>query len=201
MAWPLQTTSPMGVCAMIESGNGAKPTLLPPDHTLAARAPLEGSSPGPQRQLPERLRLGPIVAAGREGTKAERGVATVEMAFVLPILLALVLGTTTLGHAVITRFLMHSAAYDAARTCALGRAFTSACVTNVVNEKLKDMTKWCSNGIRAASVTDQSVQGLEGVNVLAVRLQCDFVGGVGTTYLKQHGLSITVINAYAAMPH
>jgi Flp pilus assembly protein TadG len=129
-------------------------------------------------------------------------VATVEMAFVLPILLVLTLGTATLAHAVITRFLMHSAAYDAARMCALARTATQACVMNVVHEKLaKTKTEsWCNSGIQGV-VSDPAALGLEAVNVLQVELRCDFVGGVGTKYLAQRGLTIATITARAAMPH
>ena len=131
----------------------------------------------------------------------EQGVATVEMAFVLPILLMLTLGTATLAHAVITRFLMHSAAYDAARTCALARVTTPACVTSVISQKLALTTKWCTDGVKPKVFTPPAGPGLESVNVLEVQLTCDFVGGVGTKYLSQRGLTIATITARAAMPY
>lgn len=133
----------------------------------------------------------------------QRGVATVEFALILPLLLVLVLGTMTLAHAVITRFLMHSAAYDAARTCALARNYTQGCVMTVVNSKLKTTktADWCNGGITPNVDNPLAGGGLEGVNVLQVQLQCQFIGGVGTGYLKKHGLTIATITARAAMPH
>jgi hypothetical protein len=127
-------------------------------------------------------------------------VAAVEFAFVLPLLLALVLGTATLGHAVLVRFLMHSAAYDAARTCALARQTSAACASSVVKAKLSNTAmKWCDNF--QLTTADPIQPGLPTVNTFEVRLSCSFIGGVGTNYLKKHGLSITSINARAAMPH
>ena len=131
----------------------------------------------------------------------EQGVATVEMAFVLPVLLVLVLGTFTLGEAVIMRFLMHSAAYDAARTCTLGGRPTTACATPVVEKKLEPVRKWCEGEV-VKRVFDEAAQGLEDVSILRVELECKFVGGVGVKYLAEKAkLKIEWIRARAAMPH
>ena len=132
-------------------------------------------------------------------SRAEEGVAAVEMAFVLPLLLVLILGTATLGHAVLVRFLLHSAAYDAARTCALARQTTAACASPLIKTKLGSTLNWCST-FQVAAV-DQPVPGLPTVSTFEVRLTCAFSGGVGAGFLKSHGLVITTINARAVMPH
>jgi hypothetical protein len=138
------------------------------------------------------------IAKRREG---ERGVATVEFALILPLLLILALGTTTLCHAFLTRFLMHSAAYDAARTCALARTNNdSTCVAGILSNKLQKVTMACEGGIKP-QVTPKNLQGLEGVTSLEVELKCDFIGGIGRGYLQKHGLKIATITARAAMPY
>ena len=128
--------------------------------------------------------------------------ATVEFALILPLLLILALATTTLCHAFLTRFLMHSAAYDAARSCALARTGNdSTCVTGILNAKLQKVTMACEGGIKP-QVTPKSLgQPLEGVTSLEVELKCDFIGGIGRGYLQKHGLKIATITARAAMPY
>ena len=132
--------------------------------------------------------------------RSESGVATVEFALILPLLLILVLGTATLCHAFIMRFLMHSAAYDAARACALEKPFNTGCPAKIVSEKLKNVKMAC-DGPMGPYIDPPPAWGLQGVNVLAVRLECNFIGGVGAGYLKKQGWKIATITARAAMPY
>jgi Flp pilus assembly pilin Flp len=136
----------------------------------------------------------------RRSLEGERGVAAVEFALILPLLLMLALGTTTLCHAFLMRFLMHSAAYDAARTCALAKTPNSLCVASIVNNKLQNVMKACKSGIQQPAPSSP-LQPLAGVNSLEVELKCEFVGGIGRKFLEKHGLKIATITARAAMPY
>jgi Flp pilus assembly protein TadG len=132
--------------------------------------------------------------------RSEGGVAALEFALILPALLIVVLGTITLAHAFIVRFMLSSAAYDAARTCALARTTTQACATSVVQKKLGNtLTKWCGNW--SAPTSDQVDAAFPSVSHFEVRVNCDFIGGVGMGFLKSRGIVITTLRARAVMPH
>lgn len=140
-------------------------------------------------------------------SRAESGVAALEFALILPALLILILGTVTLAHAFIVRFMISSAAYDAARTCTLGRNATQNCAGGMVVKKLGNTLKWCANNNVSVTATDTPEPGFVAANGVAlvsafeVRVSCDFTGGVGTGFLKSKGIVIASLQARAVMPH
>jgi len=136
------------------------------------------------------------------GRRRERGVAALEMALVTPILLLLITGITTIGHAMVVRFMLSSAAYDGARTCALARIPTAKCVNTVVKRKLGGTKKWCNGGsgpkVRAHARKDPAYPA---VSYLDVTVSCSYVGVVAAGFLQKNGLTLTKIEARAAMPY
>lgn len=139
--------------------------------------------------------------------RRESGVAALEFALILPALLLVILGTVTLAHAFIVRFMLSSAAYDAARICTLARQPTQGCASGMVTKKLGNTLKWCSNGSVAVNATDAAEPGFTGaggvplVSAFEVRVSCEFTGGVGTGFLKSKGIVIASLQARAVMPH
>lgn len=132
--------------------------------------------------------------------RREQGAAALEFALVLPILLMLLLGTIAIGHGLVLRFLLSSAAYDAARVCTLGRKPTPACARSVVDKKLGGLTKWC----KTLQVTAQSTPaaGFAAVNALGVELDCNCSGVISTAaYLGQHGMLFGNVKVRAVMPY
>jgi len=140
-------------------------------------------------------------------SRREAGVAALEFALILPALLLVVLGTVTLAHAFIVRFMLSSAAYDAARTCTLARKATQGCARDMVVKKLGNTLKWCSNNnvdVYAHDDDEPAFKGPDGqclVKAFEVRVSCDFTGGVGTGFLKSKGIVIAALQARAVMPH
>lgn len=138
----------------------------------------------------------------RRKQRRERGAATLEMALVTPILLLLITGVTTIGHAMVVRFILSSSAYDAARTCALARVPTSKCASTVATKKMGSTKKWCNGGggpsVKAYARKDPAYPA---VSYLDVTLTCSYAGVVGAGFLQKNGLTITKIEARAAMPY
>lgn len=145
---------------------------------------------------PRRCSEGPV----SRRRQRQEGAAALEFALVLPILLMLLLGTIALGHGLVLRFLLSSAAYDAARVCTLARQPTATCAKTVVNNKLGGLTKWC----KTLHVTAQTspAAGFAAVNALGVELDCGCSGVISTAaYLGQHGLLYGNIKVRAVMPY
>ncbi len=133
--------------------------------------------------------------------------AALEFALILPALLLVILGTVTLAHAFIVRFMLSSAAYDAARTCTLAQKATQGCASQMVTKKLGNTLKWCSNSNVNVVASDTPEPGFVDpngqplVSAFEVRVSCDFTGGVGTGFLKSKGIIIASLQARAVMPH
>jgi len=143
-----------------------------------------------------RARAGRGVRRGRR----DQGAAALEFALVLPILVMLLIGTIAIGHGLVVRFLLSSAAYDAARACALARQPTQTCARTVVNNKLGGLTKWCKSLQVAAH--SAPAPGFTTVDTLEVELDCNASGVVSTTaYLGSHGMLFGNIRVKAAMPY
>ena len=66
-----------------------------------------------------------------------RGAHTVELAFVLPVFVSMVLGIVELGHAFMVQHLIQDAARQGCRTAILPQA-TNAIVTDLITKLLKD---------------------------------------------------------------
>jgi hypothetical protein len=112
----------------------------------------------------------------------------------------LLLGTIAIGHGLVLRFLLSSAAYDAARTCTLARQATSSCARTVVNSKLGGLTQWCST--LQVSTSSAKAAGYQTVNALQVDLNCSYGGIVSTAaYLGSHGMLFGNIRVRAVMPY
>jgi len=136
--------------------------------------------------------------------RGQRGVAAVEFAIVLPVLLVLALGTASLAHASILRFLLSSAAYDAARICALQRDSTAGCAQAVVTNKLKDSLKWCNGftvGAATKSEANDPANGEALVRSLTVEIGCGFNGGVGLGFLAANQVVVKELRVRAVMPY
>lgn len=118
----------------------------------------------------------------------------------LPILVMLLVGTIAIGHGLVVRFLLSSAAYDAARACTLARQPTSTCARTVVDNKLGGLAKWC----KSLQVVAHSAPapGFTTVNTLEVELECNSSGAVSNAaYLGSHGMLFGNIRVKAAMPY
>lgn len=143
-----------------------------------------------------RTGLRKLLSVGRR----EEGAAALEFALVLPVLLILLLGTISVGHGLVLRFLLSSAAYDAARTCALKKTPTTACANQAVANKLKGLQKWCSS--TNVKVQGTQAQGFTAVNSVEVELDCQYTGIISTAaYLGTHGMLFGNVRAKAVMPY
>lgn len=136
--------------------------------------------------------------------KKEEGIAAIEMALVLPLFLLLITGLCTLGHAMIIRYMMNTAAYAGARECGLRRTLTSGCVQQVVDQRMGAFTSACGNQVRA-TLSLSNNPGSTGlpfttVNTLQVTATCTFTGGVGLGFLQNMGILNRDINVSASMP-
>jgi Flp pilus assembly protein TadG len=141
-----------------------------------------------------------VWSRSRRRRQGEEGAAALEFALVLPILLILLLGTIAIGHGLVLRFLLSSAAYDAARTCTLARQATSSCARKVVENKLGGLTQWCSS--LQVTTSNTKAAGYDTVNALQVDLNCSYSGIVSTAaYLDSNGPLIGNIKTRAVMPY
>lgn len=126
----------------------------------------------------------------------ERGVAALEFALTLPILLVLVVGLVTVGHSLTARYMLNSAAYDAARTCSLARQPTDTCASAVVNEKLRGGAGWCST---IDVQTSDEATTLPSVKTFDVKVDCAYTGVFGDAVTMID--NIGNVQARAAMPY
>ena len=142
----------------------------------------------------------------RRRGRHQRGSVSLEMALLLPILLVLVVGLATVGHALIVRFLLSSAAYDAARKCTLRGTPTLGCANKNTKAKLGPaLLKWCksfqvqtpsqANRACATPVCSWPVRTFE------VRVGCDYAGIMSRQFLTQNKITIATLRARAAMPY
>ena len=132
--------------------------------------------------------------------RGEQGAAALEFALVMPVLLMILIGIAVLGHAMMVRFMLNGAAYDAARVCSLQRTPTSACVTGIVKKKLGKTLNWCSSWKAIPKTTKEA--GLVAVYSLEVNVDCIYGGIIGSkNYNQSHGLSIGTLKARASMPY
>ena len=128
----------------------------------------------------------------------ESGVAALEFALVTPLLLALLVGTLTLAQAFILRFQLSTAAYDAARTCALARTPNGACAEPIVQRKLGASQRWCS--ALNVQATDGAEAGFPAVNAFEVIVSCNFAGWAAQVLLGPNGIVVAQLQGRAAMP-
>jgi Flp pilus assembly protein TadG len=136
----------------------------------------------------------------QRASDAEQGATALEFTLMLPVFLILLLGTISIGHGMVVRYLLNSAAYDAARACALQRLPTSACANTVVKKKLGTAVKWCA-GSPKVTATNAPNPDLDAVRTLEVNIDCSYGGIIASSYLQTHGLWIKSIRAKAAMPY
>lgn len=140
-------------------------------------------------------------ATGTAATQdAEQGAAALEFTLTLPVFLVMLLGTISIGHGMVVRYLLNSAAYDAARACALQRIPTSACANTVVKNKLGSAVKWCAGAPKVTATTAPNPD-LDAVRTLEVNIDCTYGGIIASSYLQTHGLWVKSIQAKAAMPY
>jgi hypothetical protein len=127
----------------------------------------------------------------------ETGVVSLEMALVMPLLLLMVVGAITLGHAQYVRYNLSSGADRAARACALDQALPEQCEA-LARQMLTGTSGWCD----PLEVTAQyePLPGLQRAIGLRVQVECSYVGGVGQTFLKNNNISIADFTISALMP-
>ncbi len=129
----------------------------------------------------------------------ERGATALEFALVTPVLLMILIGIAAMGHAMMVRFMLDGAAYDAARICALARKPTSACTTGIVKKKLGNTLKWCTSWKTIPKW--QKEPGFTEVTSLEVRVECVYGGIIGNkSYNQSHGIKLATLRARATMP-
>lgn len=137
------------------------------------------------------------------GRRDEAGIAALEFALVLPILLSLILGIISIGHGLVVRYVLSSAAYDAARACAMERRVNSACAAPIVMDRLTQAggALWC-NGMPTVTVpAPQPEVNLITVQRAVVEVDCAYRGIIGQGFLQQEGFALFNIRARAAMPY
>jgi Flp pilus assembly protein TadG len=132
--------------------------------------------------------------------RGEEGASALEFALVLPALLILLIGTVVIGHGLVLRFMLDSAAYDAARTCTLQRKATSGCARAVVNKKLGGFQKLC-NSLQVSGAVTQA-QGFTAVSSMEVKIDCAYRGLISSAaYLGSNSLLFGTIRVRAVMPY
>jgi len=132
--------------------------------------------------------------------RRDGGAVALEMALVTPILLLLILGISTIGHAMVVRFMLSSAAYDAARSCTLERTPTVKCARELIHKKMGATKKWCISGPSVKAVVAKQ-PGFITVNAFEVKVECNYGGHIGKAYLAKSSLIIATLHARASMPY
>lgn len=138
----------------------------------------------------------------RRGRGDDSGIAALEFALVLPILLALILGIISIGHGMVVRYVLSSAAYDAARACSMERTVTKPCATAIVLNRLTEAggAMWC-NGPPNVDIKEETMVGLTTVRAAIVEVDCAYRGVIGQGFLQQEGFALFNIKARASMPY
>ena len=121
------------------------------------------------------------------------------MALLLPVLLLLVLGLATIGHAMTVRFMLSSATYDAARTCTLQGKTTSMCARTMMKRKLGKSLNWCSS--LQVTVKNANEAGYTAVKSFEVNSTCTYKGPMGSKLLSSNKIHIVTLRARATMPY
>ncbi len=127
------------------------------------------------------------------------GAAALEFALTLPLLIMLIIGLFSIGHGLVVRYMLSSAAYDAARTCTLSRNPTAGCAQAIITQRFGSAQTWC-NGI-VVNVTNGPQPGFTAVNTMDVRATCNYRGVFAPAVMQEHGITLTSINARSAMPY
>lgn len=154
-----------------------------------------------ERDLHPPMSMDPTKGRARRARRAQSGVAALEFALVLPLLLMLILGIISIGHGLVVRYVLSSAAYDAARTCTMARSPNpSQCTQAMVQRRLNGAggQNWCNSLNVQARVGP--VAGFPAVSRMLVTVNCGYRGIIGQGYLASHGLAIFNVKAQAAMP-
>jgi Flp pilus assembly protein TadG len=137
----------------------------------------------------------------RRARRGESGVAALEFALVLPILMLLILGVVSIGHGLVVRYVLSSASYDAARTCTMARTATATCARAIIQSRINGAggAAWCTS--IDVQVTDAPEPDYPAVNAVTVDANCNYRGIIATGYLQSQGLAIFDIHARAVMPY
>jgi len=134
----------------------------------------------------------------RRAREGEAGIVSLEMALVTPLLLLLIAGALTVGHALYVRFRLCDHAAAAARACALSGTSPQACA-DATWARVKQELKSC--GWLRVRVNRTPVPDLDRVKGLTVRLECRYSGGVARTLLAKEGITFNTLTASALMPY
>ena len=140
----------------------------------------------------------PRAPRGRQHPRRrQRGSAVVETALSLIVLMVLVAVMGTLGHAMVLRHSIGSASTRAARVCALADpAVTQGCVDAQINGFFQGrIPPECAR----FDVSTQE-QDLNGVQVLGVEIDCDYVGFAARFLATQTQDTPLQLTARAVMP-
>ncbi len=121
------------------------------------------------------------------------------MALLLPVLLLLVMGVATIGHAMTVRFMLSSAAYDAARTCTLQGTPTSICARTMMKRKLGKSMNWCNT--LQVNIKKTKEPGYTAVMSFEVSSACAYKGPMASKFLAQNKLHVITLRARASMPY
>ena len=139
---------------------------------------------------------------------SESGMAAVELALVMPLLLLLIFGMYTIGMALYTKHQMASFVQAAARRCALADASGPSDCNSKIQKLLESqpsVRNWlisqCSDEPFPTSTKEEidRTEGGDRVWAWGVQLSCQFVGGFQGELLGD--LSITRLSASALVPY
>jgi len=128
--------------------------------------------------------------------RRQHGAATLEFALVVPIFLLLAAGTITLGHALIVRSELSSAAMVAARAGALTGRRDQASAQNLILRQLGADARAC---VPLQVIVGQIVL-LDSQRSFQVTLDCPFGGGVGSSVMVALGIPPPRMVVSATMP-
>lgn len=121
------------------------------------------------------------------------------MALLLPILLVLVLGVASLGHAMAVRFMLSGATYDAARICTMQGKADNSCASSMVKHRMGTSAKWCGP-LHTTGVLSGAQATYNEVKLYDVNANCTYTMPLVKS-LAQYKIKMTTLKARATFPY
>lgn len=119
------------------------------------------------------------------------------MALVTPVLLLIIIGALTLGHALYVRFRLTDHAAAAARACALAGTDNQTCA-NATWKRVKEAEGSCA-WLRVR-VNRVSLGDLGSVQALSVQMECRYAGGIARAFWAREGTTLNNLTVAALAP-
>lgn len=134
----------------------------------------------------------------RARTRGEEGLATLELALVLPWLLVLMFGAFTFGHMYYLRGRLAATVYSEARRCAIAGEEDGQCRATAMAR-----IDAVARGSCSLTTSSRNVQlpGLRSVSALELWTKCEYQGGIGADYLRKINVTISNFTVSAVVPY